>query len=923
VYKIVATAEARDVEMLESSGHGSESFHRSAQRLRHNSKSLSRSVAALSCSLLLLFAALSTSVLAQSDDDDASAKVPFSKLAVAPKTINFNVNLAKKTSQTEHFVLTNVGTEPVNVTVGAPGGADPELYTISAFGIAASGGTITIPGKVKKSTANVVDVDVTFTPPEAGKKLNATVAISNDATRGPQAAVVNLHGTATHKLASTPATPTPIATEIPTGTPTPTATAASTATPTPTATSTTTATPTAAPTCGTGFRQVNLVNECDYTVWVGSAGGAVSCDQGTTCVGQNGSTQACANTSKSGDVPAYQCVCAVNADCPNAGDSCSKTGYCFKGLPPFSQGSAELKAPGSGQNSALLCLAAPTPAPTSTAVQTIQWSGTIFGRSGCPNLKFENGCAGGGETCPVSEVGSNSPTCCNGSCQCTNSQQGQCVAAACSGVPACATGDCDASITCPAGVGGSPPATQFEATLDSPGNPSDWYDITVINGINIPMAAVPIPGTYTMPGSSPYECGSPGAANPSAGLQGCSWQIPAPAATSTPPWPVTTSMRYLPPTTTTNAPCNVDSDCASGQICGLAFTPVAGATGNLERVCGYQDGFWSPVTLCAQNGALGSISGAFQCSTPLCNAAPSDPNFPSAKMPAAGCPEGQVNFPVITCSTNSDCNRDNQANSMVCDLTNGSTGYCVPMVSTKLCPATAYADAASGLCLEGADNTPVTCTDDAACSSGFTCTGVTGQSSTVCAIAGECNSNFDCPLSLPYSCSNGNNQSTPPPAPTPTATSGSPTPTASPGEPTPTPGAPTATPTPTPMPGQCVPNLWSIYAATAFAPASFYNGGTTNGQLATGYEPWVVNGEPLPYPIGEPTPALPANPNWTTHALPFESALKTACPTAYSYQYDDPYSLFTCSSASESNQTGYTLTFCPAGSPTSVLGLIP
>jgi len=37
---------------------------------------------------------------------------------------------------------------------------------------------------------------------------------------------------------------------------------------------------------------------------------------------------------------------------------------------------------------------------------------------------------------------------------------------------------------------------------------------------------------------------------------------------------------------------------------------------------------------------------------------------------------------------------------------------------------------------------------------------------------------------------------------------------------------------------------------------------------------------------------------------------KTACPTAYSFPYDDPTSTFTCRGSASTN-TGYTITFCP------------
>ncbi|HUY27110.1 MAG TPA: thaumatin family protein [Candidatus Binataceae bacterium] len=669
-----------------------------------------------------------------------------------------------------------------------------------------------------------------------------------------------------------------------------TATASGSATGTPTATITNT--PTATPTtlaCGSAFRQVNLVNDCNYTVWLGSTGGAVTCDpkNSRAC---GGNKTACVNSQTDANLPAvYQCSCSATVSCPT-GDACGTNGYCFVALPSPSPG-YELQPASSGQNTSVLCLPAPTPAAGPTV--TVQWSGNIFPRAGCPDAKFQNNCASGGQSCPVSEVGNNSATCCNSVCQCTSSNKGSCVAAACApGFPACATGDCDASITCPAGVGGRSPATEFEATMQS--GAQDYYDITAINGVNVPMQVEPISGTYS---GSPnvYQCGAPGAPSPSSGLLGCSWQAAVPAATATPPWPISTSMRYIDPTSATSTACTVDSDCGPGQICGITFTAVGGTTGSLEQVCGYSAGFWSPVTLCAYNGALGTISGAFQCSTPLCNAPPSppDPNFPTAKMPSASCTSGQVNFPVIQCSSNSDCATDTQAGSMACDLTGGTTGYCVPMVPAAgltPCPSSAYLDATSNLCLEGSGS-PVSCTNDAACSSAFTCDlSVTGQSGGVCAITGQCVSNLDCPqIGTTYSCSNGNNS----------LVSGQPT------------------PTPLPTPGECVPSLWSVYGGTAFTPASFFNTGTTNAQLATGWTDWAAINGGSPLPNSMPTPTLPANPNWITHALPFESVLKQLCPTAYAYQYDDPYSTFTCSSASATNQVGYTITFCPAGSPSN------
>jgi len=41
--------------------------------------------------------------------------------------------------------------------------------------------------------------------------------------------------------------------------------------------------------------------------------------------------------------------------------------------------------------------------------------------------------------------------------------------------------------------------------------------------------------------------------------------------------------------------------------------------------------------------------------------------------------------------------------------------------------------------------------------------------------------------------------------------------------------------------------------------------------------------------------------------------LKDACPTAYTYPYDDMSSTFTCSNANEkgTNLVNYVITFCP------------
>jgi hypothetical protein len=208
-------------------------------------KSFARSAACLSFSLLFFVAALAGPAMAQEDQDASpdKAKPPVSKLTVAPVTLSFNVNLDKATTETKHFNITNGGTLPLDVTVGAPSN--------SAYVITSGEGPSTIPGKVKKSKANILEVVVVFTPTGKGTD-DGTIAITSDATSGKKDATVKLKGKATQKKATPTPTATATATPTPTLTPTPTRTATptptKTATPTPTPTLTRTPTPTLTPT---------------------------------------------------------------------------------------------------------------------------------------------------------------------------------------------------------------------------------------------------------------------------------------------------------------------------------------------------------------------------------------------------------------------------------------------------------------------------------------------------------------------------------------------------------------------------------------------------------------------------------------------------------------------------------------------------
>jgi Thaumatin family len=76
-----------------------------------------------------------------------------------------------------------------------------------------------------------------------------------------------------------------------------------------------------------------------------------------------------------------------------------------------------------------------------------------------------------------------------------------------SGVGTCETGDCGGVLQCN-GAGGVPPATLAEFTLGgSSGN--DFYDVSFVDGFNVPMTITPVGGAQPTPGN-PYFCGVAG-----------------------------------------------------------------------------------------------------------------------------------------------------------------------------------------------------------------------------------------------------------------------------------------------------------------------------------------------------------------------------------------------------------------------------
>jgi hypothetical protein len=72
----------------------------------------------------------------------------------------------------------------------------------------------------------------------------------------------------------------------------------------------------------------------------------------------------------------------------------------------------------------------------------------------------------------------------------------------------CASGDCGNKIEC-RGAGGIPPASLAEFTLDGWGD-QDYYDVSLVDGYNLPIQIKLMPGTYRKDGDGKYNCNPAG-----------------------------------------------------------------------------------------------------------------------------------------------------------------------------------------------------------------------------------------------------------------------------------------------------------------------------------------------------------------------------------------------------------------------------
>lgn len=286
-------------------------------------------------------------------------------------------------------------------------------------------------------------------------------------------------------------------------------------------------------------RTITFTNYCSFPVWFGIATGTLASKTGADCTSNANCPDGTQCNTTNG-----QCFWKTSNPAKTAGKDTYKLGA-FNGTQPVSN-SIQI-SDYSSTNSAY--------------ADGKLWSGGFFGRTGCTfdaNNKIH---------CQTADCGDN--------------------------------GQSDGG--CNLGTGAAAPSTQVEPTflVAKP----DSYDVTIINGFNIPMSVTPSLPQGT---SNPYDCGVPGGItnvnykdvlystakpSPTGTLGMCSWTLSPPNGDNRYQWVDGVAN----PSTCTN-----DGNCANqGGHCGMSLTSVNNGSGAL--VCGKLYGYWTDDEICAKN----------------------------------------------------------------------------------------------------------------------------------------------------------------------------------------------------------------------------------------------------------------------------------------------------------------------------------
>lgn len=118
-------------------------------------------------------------------------------------------------------------------------------------------------------------------------------------------------------------------------------------------------------------------------------------------------------------------------------------------------------------------------------------------------------------------------------------------------------------------------------------------------------------------------------------------------------------------------------------------------------------------------------------------------------------------------------------------------------------------------------------------------------------------------------------------------------------------------PPPPPPPSPAIyADMYGCIETSTGALLSGYTYPPVTNPLVCGCYNWTNTAVELPY-AGAPASCVLQNQDWLNTVYPRIVWVKNACPTAYSYQYDDKSSSFTCNLPSV--KTSYQIVFCPGG----------
>ncbi|TMW57986.1 hypothetical protein Poli38472_013460 [Pythium oligandrum] len=153
-------------------------------------------------------------------------------------------------------------------------------------------------------------------------------------------------------------------------------------------------------------------------------------------------------------------------------------------------------------------------------------------------------------------------------------------------VGVCAGESCETGDSCKdgCGVANGGPMTRAEWTFVPDG--TDYYDVTVINGVNIPVMMEPLDVKYDT--KDPYKCGSPGKVEDVVPGSGCSWDYAQ----------FQKDINYNAVIGGSGKKCAAAGDCSGGEVCGYKFVPGVG----MGMYCGNLYGWYSANQVCALDG---------------------------------------------------------------------------------------------------------------------------------------------------------------------------------------------------------------------------------------------------------------------------------------------------------------------------------